>query len=91
MECSFVSVTAEDEGQYGGAEPPRIEGYGHVQMNGTTKLVSWILGIFGAVMTIMLSLVLTAVYNLNGDLHEMKGEIRALTSEVNAMRVHGSP
>lgn len=68
-------VTAEDEDQYGGAEAPRMEGgYGHIVMNGTTKLVSWILGIFGAVMTILLSLVLSAVYNLNGDLHEMKGE-----------------
>lgn len=68
-----------------------MDGHGNISMNGATKLVSWILGIFGAVMTIMLSLVLTAVYNLNGDLHEMKGEIRALTAEVNAIRVHGQP
>lgn len=84
-----MSVTAEDEDEYGGAEVPRMEGHGHVYLNGSTKLVSWILGVFGAVMTIMLSLVLTAVYNLNGDLHELKGEIVAMRFEINAMRTHG--
>ena len=66
----------------------RIGGYGQVYFNGSTKLVSWILGIFGAVVTILLSLVLTAVYNLNGDLHEMKGELIAMRAEINAIRTH---
>lgn len=86
-----MRISAEDEDQYGGAEAPRMEGHGHVYMNGAARLVGWILGIFGVVMTILLSLVLTAVYNLNGDLHEIKGELVAMRSEVNALRPHGQP
>jgi len=55
----------------------RSYGSGNV-FNGNTRLVMWILGIFGGVMTVLMSLVLQAVYNTNGDMHELKGQVAAL-------------
>lgn len=84
-------VTAEDEDQYGGAEAPRLEGHGHVVMNGTTKLVTWLLSVFGGVMILLLSLALTAIYNLNRDVGEIKGQMIVVVQELSELRLHGKP
>ncbi len=58
-------------------------GHGNVHFNGSTKLVMWILGIFGTVLTVLLTLVLQAVYTSNGDIHELKGKVEGIQVEVN--------
>ena len=73
----------DDEDEVYGDVPRLPERLGHGNVSGGThSLVMWILGIFGTVMTILMSLVLQALYSLNGDFHELKGEVVALQSQV---------
>lgn len=81
-------ITAEDEDEYGGAEVPR-QGYGNVNFNGSTKLVMWLLGVFGGVMTALLIAVLNAVYTQNGELHELKQWVKDVAEHVDHLDGHG--
>ena len=55
-----------------------------------TGFATWALSLFGAAVIVMLGFVLNAVYTTNGDLHEMKGQMKgqndALQSEVVSLR-----
>jgi hypothetical protein len=69
-------------------------GYGNVEQQaeqrGASTFATWGLGLFGAAIIVMLGFVLNAVYTTNGDLHEMKGQMKgqndALQSEVVSLR-----
>jgi hypothetical protein len=47
---------------------------GRIHFNGSTKIVLWMLGIFGGVMTVLLTLVLQAVYTTNGSVNQLQGQ-----------------
>lgn len=55
-----------------------VSGNGHAG-----KLTMWILGIFGAVATLLLSLTLQAVFNLRSDVSELRGQVSILVSDRN--------
>jgi cell division protein FtsL len=56
--------------------------YGDVHFNGSTKVVMWILGVFSTILTTLMILVLQAVYNTNGDVHELKGVVQGMQAEI---------
>jgi hypothetical protein len=58
-------------------------GHGNVNNSGSSKLTAWILGVFGAVATILLSLTLQAVFNLRSDVSELKGQVSIIVSDRN--------
>ena len=64
------------ETEYDDDEPRRHH------LNGSAKIVMWILGIFGAVMTVLLTLTLQAVYQTNGDVREVMGRLGSLEKTV---------
>ena len=62
-------------------------GYGNVeQSERNSGWATWALGLFGASIVIMLGFVLNAVYTTNGDLHELKGQNKALQDDIISMR-----
>ena len=65
---------------------PLPTNHGRIHFNGSTRLVLWVLGVFGLVMTTLLTLVLQAVYTTNGTVSEVRGQQDSTQAQVTEMR-----
>lgn len=77
-------MTNEEE-VCGMGEVPRGR-YDGMHFNGSTKLMLWMLGVFGSVMIVLLTLVLQAVYTTNGAVSELKGQQSSSQNEISELR-----
>lgn len=88
-------ITAEDEDEYEVSEVPRqmIGNVADSGFNGATKIIMWLLGIFGVLVTTLTLAVLEAVYNQNGDLHEVKQAVIDMKDRLTQLEggTHGRP
>lgn len=53
--------------------------------NGSTKIVMWLLGVFATIITALVSMMLQAVYVMNGEVHELRGQVVDLQNQVLAL------
>ncbi len=60
--------------------------YENVHFNGSTKLVLWMLGIFGSVMLLLLALVLQAIYSTNGAVNKLAGQELSSQAQIQNMQ-----
>ncbi len=76
----------------GMGEVPRVEpeyrheGHGNLVLTGPTKLLMWIVGLFGSVMIVLLTLVLQAVYTTNGNVNKLSGTQVAASAQMAAFQ-----
>jgi cell division protein FtsL len=66
---------------------PSPPNHGRVNhFNGATKVVFWMLGVFGIVMSTLFALVLQAVYTTNGAVNQLSGRQDASQSQIGQMQ-----
>lgn len=77
-----MSVMSEEEipGMGDGAN------MGHINFNGSTRLALWILGIFGSVMIVLMTLVLQAIYSTNGTVNKLAGQQLSAQAQIQNMQ-----
>lgn len=67
---------------------PRVDLTEHASLNfnGSTRFVIWMMGIFGSVMIVLLTLVLQAIYSTNGAVNKLAGQEISSQTEIQSMQ-----
>ena len=80
----FPQDTASIEARYEAA--PSLLKRDAMHFNGSTRLVIWMLGIFGSVMIVLLTLVLQAIYSTNGAVNKLAGQQISSQTQIQSMQ-----
>jgi uncharacterized membrane protein (DUF106 family) len=58
----------------------------NINFNGSTRIVLWMLGVFGSVMIVLMTLVLQAIYSTNGAVNKLAGQQLSAQSQIQNMQ-----